>query len=374
MQRFVIFSGYNQRAVIAFLRTLEKHNLPCSIIACTAKDPILSTRYQQKIDLIRDSKTLEKPNFLAWLKTLQKKYSEDQLILLPSSEYLNRFLLQHRNAIESLDIKIPLVNQKIYEKISDKGSFEELCKNYQISVPERISQITYPCIAKPHTYFSNSGGTLSPIILRDAESYQIFLDHYEEEDFYFQRYVQGESIYLLCYFYLNGTVDIFSQKNLLQQDDGKSILAAEYSDFWKNPEAEKYIALLQDQGFHGIIMIEIRKENDTYYMIEANPRPWGPSQFMIDSNANLFESMLFDLELTDQKPEIINSYRPEAKYFWKNGILEDMDRKKRPLLLEKSLTLSRITEEFERYDIYNRPDTLQLYDATVITNSTWREN
>lgn len=55
----VIFSGYNQRAVIAFLRTLTKNGLfNYSIIARDCEDTILKTQYKDKVFCVRDSKEL----------------------------------------------------------------------------------------------------------------------------------------------------------------------------------------------------------------------------------------------------------------------------------------------------------------------------
>ena len=46
----VIFSGYNQRAVIAFLRCLTKNHIEeYVIVAASNQDTILKTKYKDKI-------------------------------------------------------------------------------------------------------------------------------------------------------------------------------------------------------------------------------------------------------------------------------------------------------------------------------------
>ena len=49
MKKVIIFSGFNQRAVIAFIRTLEKLSVDYAIIACTKNDTIFKTKYKNKV-------------------------------------------------------------------------------------------------------------------------------------------------------------------------------------------------------------------------------------------------------------------------------------------------------------------------------------
>ena len=59
----VIFSGFNQRAVVAFLRTLEMRKIDnYFILASCDSDPILNTTYQHKVFKIRKNKNLDKIN------------------------------------------------------------------------------------------------------------------------------------------------------------------------------------------------------------------------------------------------------------------------------------------------------------------------
>lgn len=53
----IVFSGYNQRAVISFLRTLEKNTICYAIIASSAQDTIFQSSYADKVEYVR-KKTL----------------------------------------------------------------------------------------------------------------------------------------------------------------------------------------------------------------------------------------------------------------------------------------------------------------------------
>jgi hypothetical protein len=37
------------------------------------------------------------------------------------------------------------------------------------------------------------------------------------------------------------------------------------------------------EGFYGLVMIEVKEYDNQFYMIEANPRLWGPSQLILDA-------------------------------------------------------------------------------------------
>lgn len=74
---------------------------------------------------------------------------------------------------------IPLVNRKLYEQISDKGSFYSLCKEHGISVPQEYSDSNIfikPVIAKPKKYISSDGKAYSPVFLLSEEKYTAFVE------------------------------------------------------------------------------------------------------------------------------------------------------------------------------------------------------
>jgi hypothetical protein len=102
-QSVLLLSGYNIRAVIAFCRWATAHNVNFHIIARDEFDPIFLTDYKKNILLVRDSLALQPGTLLAWVDALNGKHRYDRVLLLPVSEYFNRFLLQHREEIEGTD-------------------------------------------------------------------------------------------------------------------------------------------------------------------------------------------------------------------------------------------------------------------------------
>lgn len=158
----LIFSGYNQRAVVAFLRTLEKNRVSYGIIASSSSDTIFLTKYKEKVVAIRDRVSLDKIDLLKKIEASKQKLEFSKCLIAPSTEALNRFLLDNREEFEKHGCEIPLVSKTIYELISDKKAFSELCKKSNIFVPEEYddaSKAKIPFVAKPKNYFNEQGYT-----------------------------------------------------------------------------------------------------------------------------------------------------------------------------------------------------------------------
>jgi predicted ATP-grasp superfamily ATP-dependent carboligase len=227
-----------------------------------------------------------------------KKTGSQAGFIAPSTEALNRFLLEHRAAFEAINCVIPLIDKDLYEKLSDKYAFCRLCEQHAITIPKEspnMEELVVPFVAKPKTYFTKSR-RFSPHLFCRKQTNIRFSQTYQPTDFYYQQYITGESYYLLYYVDRQGKVYAFSQQNLLQQPHGKSIVAAKTSTVHEKPISQAYESMLLTIGFRGLIMIEIKKEGDTYYMIEANPRFWGPSQ-LLSSQHEFFHRIFVGLWL-----------------------------------------------------------------------------
>jgi predicted ATP-grasp superfamily ATP-dependent carboligase len=362
-QAVVIISGYNIRAVVAFCRWAAANSVNFHIIAKNNEDPIFRTAYKNHVSFTRDSPKLFPEFFRFWIASLCDKYSYDNIVILPSTEYLNRFLLEKRNLIESKKCTLPLVSEKLYTAISDKYSFAKLCHSYGFSVPEEFDQIPEhpPFVAKPRSYFSEEGAQLDPCLIHDRMDLENFRTTENESDYFYQKFISGRSIYLLAYIGKNGPDNtiIFSQENLMQQARGGSIILAKASQFHEAEIAKQYITMLQQEQFFGLVMIEVREETSSgrYYMIEANPRLWGPMQFCVDNNVDLFGAMLrdcgFEIPKTPSSP-IATTY-----YFWSGGITHQS----LPIAYH-CYTRTAFANDFHRLkteDIFPRKDTIALH-------------
>lgn len=360
----LIFSGYNPRAVYAYLRTINNNGIPYAIIASSEEDSILSTSYKDKVLYIRHKKELDYPDIANGILTIKNIIQADSLLIAPSTEGLNRFLLDARADLEALGCIIPLVNKETYETISDKAAFSELCTKYGILIPREvnISKDSLPFVAKPRKYCSpNTQKALSPIIIKNLNDLESFNAKYDISDFYFQEYIDGKSIYLLYYFDRYGECYKFSQENLIQQPGGKSIVAAISADYHNGATSAEYEHLFQCERYRGFVMIEVRQHNEKDYMIEANPRFWGPSQLFVDAGFNFFEVFLYDYYLRSVPPVFPQNIKA-TKYFWYGGFLEAMKRNLKVDFYNKNeKKLLDELSEWISHDIYNRDDTEYIF-------------
>jgi len=362
----LVFSGYNQRAITAFCRFAVSSEVAFSIVARDSDDPIFLTEYASSVIETRGESKL----MLDRIKLLCSRACEIHncfaCVLLPSSEFLNRFFLENRESLEASGAVIPLCSKKIYETLSDKYSFGGLCAENQIAIPETLpfpDEFEYPFVAKPRAYSSPSSSILNPVIIEDKISYECFQCSTEKDDYYYQQYIHGDSFYLLYFFGKDGSYSCYSQQNLIQQWNGRSVIAALSSSIHESPIGGQYAVLLKNIGFTGLIMIEIRKSfaDGQFYMIEANPRLWGPSQLILDSEMDLFARWANEYNLNSQIP-LPSKYIPNTTYFWSGGIVADQVKSCQTSFHNFTHQAFFVHyRDFVLNDIYARKDTINLY-------------
>lgn len=360
----VIFSDFNFRAIIAFIRTLEKANIQYGIIAKSSEDKIFRTSYGSKVVYIRKTVLLDLDDIIMGLNQLKIKLEYDECMIAPSTEALNRFYLDNKSLFSKVNCFMPVVQKNLYEKISDKLSFCELCKKYNIDVPKEyysLDEINLPIVAKPKKYYSSEKEINIPQILKTKNDLLEFKKKYKLSDFYYQEYVGGRCIYLLYYFDKTGKIFKLSQENLIQQEQGKSMIYAVLSDFHQYEISNKFEHLFIKESFRGLVMIELKVDKNKLIMIEANPRFWGPSQLFVDANYNFFNCLLFDYGYINEE-ESIHNIKKSTHYFWNDGIFNNIDT--REDITFYNYSRDNFIEEKEsliKFEIFNRKDTINIF-------------
>jgi predicted ATP-grasp superfamily ATP-dependent carboligase len=343
---------------------LVKNAVPFAIIASNVKDPIFLTTYAKHVVCIRKKKELDIADIFLCIESCATKFWDyDGFVLAPSTEALNRFFLEHLTIFEKeLKVRVPLVNQDLYIQVSDKKAFGKLCADNNMAVPRELEideVYDFPIVAKPKQYLSANGYSYTPVIIDGVEDLKRFTLNFPVEDFYLQEFVGGESHYLLYYITKEGDVVKYSQQNLVQQSQGKSILAAIPSKLYQSSISDEYESLLKRVGFSGFVMIELKHSSNIYYMIEANPRFWGPFQLVVDCQTNLIETFLIEYGFDVTKKESVN---PKAHYFWFGGIVQEIKKKNNLAYhnyTEESLLCN--LKEWLGHDLYNRPDAARIF-------------
>jgi len=362
-------SGFNQRAVVALCRYGRGAGVPIHLVARDATDPIYLTDYADQVLCEREQPQLRAEEICSWIGSLRERHGYRRVVIAPCTEFFNRFVLAHRHGIERAGGVIPLVDPQLYEAVSDKLSFAGMCKRHGIMVPEEFESPPqrYPFVAKPVHYAAQDGRQLKPHLIMDASDWKRFETMESSPDFYFQAYHEGRSIYLLMYVPATGPVLKFSQENLIQQCGGGSIILSRRHEFHQTPEADQYERMLRSEGFRGLVMIEVRKREASApsVMIEANPRMWGPLQFALDNQVDLFGAMIRDF--TDSEPlacpvpprPVDGSY-----YFWSGGLAPAS----RPLAFH-GYSPGEFLDDFSgisRCDLFARDDSRALYQSELM--------
>ncbi len=373
-EAFLVFGGTNLRAIIAFCRELERLGRSFSIITRGVEDALQKTCFKSHIHAVRRKDQLDWTDISRAITQAQHQSGKHSFCICPSSEALNRFLLDHRTELAKLGCTLPLVNAETYHRISDKYSFQSICQSKGQPVPRMylsVNALEFPCVAKPYRNLVD-GRILYPVILRGDTDLQAFHHQCDAGEYFYQAYVAGPSHYLLFYVRRDGSDVRFSQENLLQQAGGKSIVMARSANLHQAPIAESYKSILIGLEFHGLIMIELKGGGGHYTMIEANPRLWGPLQLSMDGGSNLVRAFIQDQLAVRAMSSGATDIR-SARYFWLGGVLQN--------LLSQHALQKHPDNRRLRFsdiacgvcsDIYLRPGTARLFLHEIIHTFTMR--
>ncbi|ARP86970.1 hypothetical protein CAL13_12675 [Bordetella genomosp. 9] len=373
-QGLIAFSGYNTRAVVAFCRHLHGSGLKAHLIARDPQDPIFLTRYAEWVATTRDSAALDLEAILALVQPIRRRHGYDSVLIIPTTEFVNRQLIAHRETLNGHSVHFPLVPKPLYETLSDKFAFRRRCEQYDISVPPELDQRTpsFPMVAKKRHYWAGSGSRAKPYLIFNETDYAAFLKAERPEDFYFERFVRGRSLYLLACVKRDGEMVAHWQENLIQQADGKSIIAAKTCDPGLHDLEKKFQQVFGDIGFYGLVMVEVRQDGDISYMIEANPRLWGPLQLVADHYPDILDAFL---QICGVAPRA-GLVSPKAEqgadklYFWYGGLASDWAAGRQPVFHDRTIDITTGLPQLLNQDVFLRPDTFALFRAEVAGQTT----
>ncbi len=358
----LIFSGYNDRAIIAFCRYAVQRKIIFYIVAKGPEDYIHQTVYKGNVIFDRKEIELELLDIINICNKVKKENDYNEILILPSTEYLNRILVKHQIILKKNFINVGLCKSHIYQLISDKLSFGELCSSNSIAVPQNIDEesVTFPIVIKPKKYFSKDNKIYKPALIYSEEDFQKFFKHKSRADFYLQEFIGGKSFYLLYYFFKDGTYSFYGQQNHIQENNGGSIILAKSILFNDEELVSKFSTLFKKIKFNGLVMVEVKYFKGNYYMIEANPRLWGPSQLINDSKMDLFECFAFDNGLISQQLQY--NFLPNKWYFWSSRINTKTLNKDSIVYHDfNQMEFLKYINEIESIEIYNKEDTCRIY-------------
>mgnify|MGYP000085037612 CR=1 FL=1 len=357
---FLLFSGANFRAIITLCRFAKAHQIPFYIFAIDAEDAIFATEYWQQVVYTRKTKKLTVAELKPEITQLCEVENLSKIILCPTSEFLNTFFLNRRKSLENEQITVALGTQSVYEIVTNKSSFTQYCHQQKAVVPayfDDYKKCQLPFVAKPKENVID-GKTLYPHLIFTKEDKTAFDKNEKATNYFFQEYIKGQSYYLFYYINQQAEVCRFSQKNLAQQPNGKSIIFAETSNIHKETVGETYERILQSLGFKGIVMIEIIEKNGQYYLIEANPRFWGPFKLVTTAKPAFTHAFFKDYA----ELRAIPATEKKSKYLWFGGFLQAMRSPKNiKWYINKPRSLWLFLLKQLTYDVYFHKDTIRYF-------------
>lgn len=320
---FLIFSGANDRAVLALCRGFDQYQVPFGLIGRGEKDLLAHSRYAPHYVHHRTSEKILSEDLLKAKEQGDALFGKRPWVVCPTSEYVNLALFEHRGFLESKEVTLATCAEEFYRQLTNKETFRGYAERIGVPPPPKLQAdaavAPLPFVAKPIQNLSSSDKILYPYLVRTPSEREHFLSTADPKEFYLEEFVQGESWYLLLHFGENGEVVHGAQRNVLQQGMGKSIVLARSMAYPEAEVANLFIRALQTDGYRGFIMVELRREADGRAItIEANPRCWGPFQLTLDARMGLLEAFLRDHGYNVGSPKAEH----QATYGWLGGIVQ----------------------------------------------------
>ena len=189
----ILFSGFNQRSVVAMCRTLKACNINFHIIAHTQEDTIFKTKYSSNIATVRNNPLLDIKDLCNSIEFVRAGSSK-KFVIAPTSEAMNTFLMRHRKRVEKAGDILPLVSEKLYHMITGKDTFAARCQEYSIPGPAELPPFedpTLPVVAKPRTEATADGWRLYPLLLYTNQDWEKFTSMPDRGKYFIQPHPAG---------------------------------------------------------------------------------------------------------------------------------------------------------------------------------------
>lgn len=352
--QFLLFSGHNDRAVVALCRFFAARGLPFTVVAAGPFDAIRHTDHAPRVRACRLDDRVD----LGLFEALAPAPGEPAPIYTPTTEFINAFVLERRDAVEALGWRVGLPPPAVYRELTDKWRSQQLMDGVQgLRAPPLLQPGEWraPCVLKPRANLKD-GRVLYPLLCETQEALGSALAQVRPGDYFAQQFLRGQSYYLCAYLARSGERAWFWQENLLQQAGGKSIVLARCCAA-PGLDAERLLDHVAALGYHGPFMMEVIVDHDRPYFIEINPRFWGPLQLALDACP-----ALLDLYASDHGHPCPPTPAPAGAvgrlYAWSRGA-QAPGLKAWPAL-DSGLPLQAV---IEKNDVYARPDTAALHQC-----------
>ena len=256
--------------------------------------------------------------YAAFLLDLGERENLRGWMLLPNSDACVYAISRHKDLLETI-YRVPTPQWSVIEQVYIKKNTYALAQRHGIAVPkayeaESLAQLlelplVFPLVVKPSVrdhfyqktkikgYRVNDRAELETIYRRVCEVIP-------PDEIVVQEYIPGgaENLYSYCPFFKNGRSLAGVTARRPRQHPMDFGHASTFAEIVDQPElqplAERFLSLI---GYYGVAEVEFMLDprDETFKLIEVNPRIWGWHSLAIAAGANLPYLMYCDMTHAD---------------------------------------------------------------------------
>lgn len=363
----VIVTNASSVKALVITRSLSRRGI--SVIATDSErfSPTFYSKYCTKHFLIPSCEK-NPMNFISSILNFVKKENVEVLFPINSAETL--LISQHKEKFDPYT-KIPFQEYSKLEQVHDKLNLMKIAKNLDIPIPETFEvkriedlhkiaiNINYPAVIKLRNATSSVGVSYAKSKEELITSFKNTVRKFgKSENSYpiVQEYIPGVSYGVSLLFNEGDLRAKFVHQRLREFpiSGGPSTFRISV----KEPEMEKIaIDLLQSLNWHGIAMVEFKKDSRTNkpVLIEVNPRFWGSIYQAIASGVD-FPYLLYKMVTEGDVKPILNYKTGVKTRFFMNDVRSILSQIKNKKDLSMLKELFNFYEEDLYYDVLSFDD------------------
>ncbi len=226
-------------------------------------------------------------NDTKWIQTINAEVKKNEIdVVMPIFEIGIRRIIKNKKFLKHKERLVTLPDLETFTTAINKWQLAAYCKEYNINVPESFlyvpdqelpdtffTSIKFPVIVKPLEGF---GGGMGIEVFNNQHDLSKYLTEKADRHTIIQNFIKGYDIdcSILA---VNGKIIAYTiQKGYLQ---GDSPYAPQVGlEFTDNPELLEVVKkLIHSLQWNGVAHLDLRydEEDNTYKVIELNPRFWG---------------------------------------------------------------------------------------------------
>ncbi|WP_234966806.1 carboxylate--amine ligase [Olsenella urininfantis] len=288
---------------------------------CVVPEPLKIIEYSSFIEHYR-TRDLKAQDILGALEDIASRDTHRHVILMANSDAAVAVLEEVKGLLPA-NVICPLPPHDVMERVSNKISFAELCREHGLGTPhsevvhlagdEPISptNVPFPLIAKPavssaeYTSLYQRGFKKVYFIQGQAELDELWANLRAEGfvgDFLVQKLIMGDDSYvdmITAYVDQRGEVTMFASAQVLLEDHAPTLFGNPVGMICRPmPELwERVGGLLKDIGWRGFANFDMKRDPDTgeVLFMDFNPRIGCNSYYICAGGINPMEVLVSDL-------------------------------------------------------------------------------